>query len=90
MGFPLLSKGYLYAEHECRRRLRHKNIIGGRGAAYTRLSVAWLSRIYSISAESAYSRGNVRGSDASAPIGPTNASKSLQKDVASGLFIVKM
>ena len=88
MGFPLLSKGYLYAEHECRRRLRHKNITGGRGAVFARISVAWLGRIYPISAESPYSRGKSRGSDVSTPNGPTNASNSLQKDIASGLLIL--
>ena len=88
MGFPLLSEGYLYTDHECRRRLRHKNITGRRGAAFARISVAWLGRVYPIFAESPYSRGKGRGSDVSTPIGPTNASKSLQKDIASGLLIL--
>ena len=55
MGVPLLSKGFHNAEHKCRRRLRHKNIIGRRGAAFARISVAWLGRIYPFSAESSKS-----------------------------------
>ena len=88
MGVPLLSKGFHNAEHKCRWRLRHKNIIGRRGAAFARISVAWLGRIYPFSAESSYSGGKCRGSDVSTPIGPTNASKSLQKDITSRLLIL--
>ena len=88
MGFSLLSEGVFYAEHECRRRLRHKDITGRRGAAFARIFVAWLGRIYPFSAESSYSGGQGRGSDVSTPIGPTNASKSLQKDITSRLLIL--
>ena len=63
-------------------------LLGRRGAALARISVAWLGRVYPIFAESPYSRGKGRGSDVSTPIGPTNASKSLQKDIASGLLIL--
>ena len=88
MGITFLSEGFLNAETESRRGLRYKNNIGSRGAAFTRISVAWLGRIYPIPAESPHSRGKGRGSDVSTAIGPTNASKSLQKDVASGLLIL--
>ena len=76
MGITFLSEGFHNAEHKCRRRLRHKNFIGRRGAAPTRISVAWLGRIYPFSAESSYSGGQGRGSDVSTPIGPTNVAQS--------------
>ena len=88
MGITFLSEGFLDAEHECGRKLRHKNNIGRRGAALSRISVAWLGRMYPFSAESPYPRGRGRGSDVSTPIGPTNASESLQEDVAPGLLIL--
>ena len=88
MGFTLLSEGFLHTEPECRRGLRHKNIIGRRGSASARKSVTWFGRIHPISAESPRSMGKRRKSDVSALIGPTNASKSLQKDVASELPIL--
>ena len=77
MGFTLLSEGFLRAECECRRGLRHKDFIGRRGAAFARTSVAWPGRIYPISAQTLYSWEKGRGSDVLTPIGLTNASKSL-------------
>ena len=74
MGITFLSEGFLNPEPECRRGLRDKKNIGRRRAAFTRISVAWLGRIYPISVESPHSRGKGRGSDVSTPIGPTNAS----------------
>ena len=84
----MLSEDLLYAEPECRRGLRHKDIIGRRGTAFARTSVAWLGRIYPVSTEFPRPRGKRRVSDDSATIGPTNASKSFQKDVASGFPIL--
>ena len=88
MGVALLSKGFLYSEPECGRWLRCQNGIGGWRAVFTRISVAWLGRICPVPAKYPDPRGKRRGSDDSAPIGPTNASKSLQKDVASGLPVL--
>ena len=88
MGITFQWEGFLNAEHEYRRRLRHKNNIGRRGAALSKIPVAWLGRIDPFSAESPYPKGRGRGSDVSTPIGPTNASKSLQEDVAHRLFIL--
>ena len=76
MGVALLSKSFLYSENECGLWLRCQNGIGGWRAVFTRISVAWLGRICPVPAESPDPRGKRRGSDDSAPIGPTNVAQS--------------
>ena len=76
MGVALLSKSFLYSEPECGRWLRCQNGTGGWRAVFTRISVAWLGRICPVPAESPDPRGKRRGSDDSAPIGPTNVAQS--------------